>query len=451
MNSDWNLMGINKRYAVFSMCKENINVFNHKVGPFLYINQFNYCTHLIRVPLISFIRLGEQVEDLPTKCKFVLLSNVGRCGSTLLTQLFEEMPNSVAISEPEVLMEFSHEKTFDSFSDQQRYILLEACIRFLFRSAKQSKATNVIENFLIKPKAHGVSIAKELCNLYPNINHLYMYRHPAEYVRSIRSLYHSLFPAFVYKLLSIPTFYKWITSDSFGMNMKEFVLRHIDPRCKDDEGNLYRLKIKGALDKFDVEEERHLEQRFAAMYCANLLSILDIVSDGHGIIHVVSYHELKNDTESCMDRIYKFCDIKIPVANKKHSNVSKVRCLPEGDSQANSAISRRNLKSYQNILNEKDIMTVNDVLKYSGIPCCENFPLESDKFVACFNVLKSQNTSRQPCSFDSQTSHLSNEFEISKKLLVKDVSRNRYESQNKEIQSIHASNKSIWLPINRFF
>ena len=445
-------MGINKRFAIFSICKENTNVFNHKVGPFLYINQFNYCTHLIRIPLKSFVRLGQEAEDLPTKSKFVLLSNVGRCGSTLLTQLFEEMPNSVAISEPEVLMEFSHEKTFDHLTDQQRCILLQTCIRFLFLSAKESKEdSEVIENFLIKPKAHGVSIAKDLCRLYPNMKHLYMYRHPAEYVRSIRSLYHSLLPQFVYKLLSIPIVYDFLTSDSFGMNMKEFVLRHIDPRCKTNENNKYRLKMIGALKRFNVESEQHLEERFGSMYCANLLSILDIVSDGYSKIEIVSYHELKNDTDLCMKRIYQFCNIKALEKNDRLSEQEKVTSLPQGDSQANSPISQTNLKSYQNALNKKDIATLNEVLQYCGVPSCANFPLESDNFVKCFEILKSNSAALKPCSSELRRIYANYTLDASKENRKNISPIKCYQHPYSEIQSFQASNKSIWFPINRFF
>jgi hypothetical protein len=53
-------------------------------------------------------------------------------------------------------------------------------------------ADGVPPTVLIKPKAHGISIAKELSELYPDMKHLYMYRHPEEYVRSLRTVYRSL-------------------------------------------------------------------------------------------------------------------------------------------------------------------------------------------------------------------------------------------------------------------
>ena len=91
-------MSLEAKYAVFAMCPTDIDVFQHTAGPFLYINQFKYCTHIIRIPIEFFVQMGESFSGPPSNLKLVLLSNVGRCGSTLLTQLFEQMPKTVAIS-----------------------------------------------------------------------------------------------------------------------------------------------------------------------------------------------------------------------------------------------------------------------------------------------------------------------------------------------------------------
>ena len=50
---------------------------------------------------------------------------IGRCGSTLLAKLFEDLPNTVSISEPEILMAFRHEPTFDDEVPQRKIQLLQ--------------------------------------------------------------------------------------------------------------------------------------------------------------------------------------------------------------------------------------------------------------------------------------------------------------------------------------
>jgi hypothetical protein len=125
--SNITLIAIDSNFAVFAVVHgPNKDVLKHTTGPFMYINQFRLCGELIRMPIDSFLRLADEVGD-PVG-KMVILSNTGRCGSTLLTQLFEELPNTVAISEPEVLMAFTHESTFDDETPTRRSELLQ--VRF---------------------------------------------------------------------------------------------------------------------------------------------------------------------------------------------------------------------------------------------------------------------------------------------------------------------------------
>ena len=236
------------------------------------------------------------------------------------------------------------------------------------------------------------------------------------------------------------------------MNMKEFVARHIEPRCKKDEDNKYRLKILSALKIFNVESEKHLEERFGMMYCANLLSALDIATTNQSKTEVVSYHELKDDTDSCMKHIYQFCNIKGYQENTRVSGNVKVTNLPQYDSQANSPISKTNLKSYQNALNENNIKVLNEVLQYCGVPTCANFPIHSENFLNKFPILKSVPSSSKPCSLESNRSYKNyGSYNAAKEDLKTGIPMKYFQTPYPEIQPLQASNKSIWLPINRFF
>ena len=118
------LLNVDAKYAVFAVVQgPNKDVLKHTTGPFMYINQFNLCSELIRMPIESFLKLSDQIGD--PKAKLVILSNTGRCGSTLLTQLFEDLPHTVAISEPEAFMAFTHECEFDDEVPERRAQILK--------------------------------------------------------------------------------------------------------------------------------------------------------------------------------------------------------------------------------------------------------------------------------------------------------------------------------------
>ena len=441
-------MAIDKRFAVFAVCERDVNVYSHTVGPFFYINQFNHCTHLIRVPLESFIRLAAQVGDPSPKVKFVLLSNTGRCGSTLLTQLFEQLSNTVAISEPEVLMEFSQNNTFHSFSKARQHLLLQACIRLLFKSASQSKENKdqgEIDSFVIKPKAHGIFVAKSLNLLYPNIKNLYMYRHPVEYVKSVRSVYHSLMHPIVRHIMVYA---------AFDLNMYEFIMRQFGQQFE-DPNNMFSQKLVEAIKELDVDQNE--EERFAALYCGNLLSIMSMASSGMNNIGVVSYHELKDDTESDMRRILKHCDMGV-THKGLNEDASFVPHLPENDSQNNSGLSRNKLKSYQAILKTHEILVVDKVLELCGFPPCHKFPTSSaaltdllniKKEIKCLDLGEDSSLVGGPLRTSSET--CPNARKMGK---MSDSQGNNSKYAN-DIQKSKTTplvtNKSLWLPVNRFF
>ena len=86
------LLSVDEDHAIFVDCGE-VDVHDHiRTGPFFYINQFNHCERIIQIPIPQFMKLMEdnaEASPIPD-VNLILLSNTGRCGSTLLTQLFEK-------------------------------------------------------------------------------------------------------------------------------------------------------------------------------------------------------------------------------------------------------------------------------------------------------------------------------------------------------------------------
>ena len=89
-------MVLDVKYAWFAICKKN--VFTHTTGPLMCVSQYENIEFVIQIPLKFFMRLADKASQIPSDLNLVLLSNIGRCGSTLLTQMFEDLPNTVAVS-----------------------------------------------------------------------------------------------------------------------------------------------------------------------------------------------------------------------------------------------------------------------------------------------------------------------------------------------------------------
>jgi len=72
-----------------SMCERlwltGMHLWRSEYKSFIRHAQFEFCRHLIIVPLTTFHRLAETIGD--PKGELIFLFNTGRCGSTLLKQV----------------------------------------------------------------------------------------------------------------------------------------------------------------------------------------------------------------------------------------------------------------------------------------------------------------------------------------------------------------------------
>ncbi len=357
-------MAIDDNSVLFAVC--DVDVHRHDVGPFFYINQFNHLQRLIRIPLKHFVHLmkteaSERVDE--NELNLILLSNVGRCGSTLLTQLFERLPQTVSISEPEVLMPFAADPDlFKNNSDFTRLEVLKSCILALVASSSSGgeRKTNIV----IKPKAHAIAITSELDQLFPRVRHLYLYRHPAQYVTSVASVFSSLMH---------PVVRSAVVRFSIKMDMKAFVMTHFL-----DHTTPRAMEISSLMDKIDMKKNTY---RFAALFCANVLSAQE-QRERYGLnFKVVSYHELIKESDSVMADVSRFCEI-----NGAEEAASAVE-LPKHDSQNNSGLSRQHLHNFKKSLDEAKISEIDHVLKACRLAPCETFPIDSRSFDKMLDVV----------------------------------------------------------------
>ena len=110
-------------------------------------------------------------------------------------------------------------------------------------------------NVVIKPKAHAVALTRELASLYPNMKHLYLYRHPAPYVRSVQSVFNSL----LHPVVQTAMMRLSIKNDMHG-----FVMTHFP-----DQDSARARHISALMKRIDMDKNSH---RFACLFAGNVLS-----------------------------------------------------------------------------------------------------------------------------------------------------------------------------------
>ncbi len=147
-------------------------------APFYYLAQYEHATKAITLPFDDFIRLTEALP-YPDK-KFLFLYTVGRAGSTLLTQIFANDPDTVAISEPDILSDFS--LLAQKSPLQKAYVekLLLPCFKFF----SSSTATAGKQRILIKPRGFCIEMGEIIHTVLPDAKGIFLYRNAKPVIES---------------------------------------------------------------------------------------------------------------------------------------------------------------------------------------------------------------------------------------------------------------------------
>lgn len=144
--------------------------------PFVYQAQFDYAESLIAVSYAEFLRLADTLSVDANQ--LICIHNVGRCGSTLLSQALNQLDTVTALSEPDVFANFV---TLRHTPRDQQIRLLRACYKFVFRPAVVAETTR----YALKFRNHCADIMDTFAEAFPTAKHLFMYRNGMDWVASL--------------------------------------------------------------------------------------------------------------------------------------------------------------------------------------------------------------------------------------------------------------------------
>ena len=95
LQSNVSLCAITNKEAIFVETETGVNIYSSEVHPFLMGAQYLYAINVIKMPISDFVSLADKIGD--TTVPVICISNTGRCGGTMLTQMFECVPGTLAI------------------------------------------------------------------------------------------------------------------------------------------------------------------------------------------------------------------------------------------------------------------------------------------------------------------------------------------------------------------
>ena len=170
------LYSLTKHEAVFVETEEDIDINSSDESPFFTFAQFSRCKNVIKIPIHCFHALADKVggPSLPV----IWVSQSGRCGSTILCQVLENIPGTLVIAEPDPPAIIDSMYRTQGISEEERDRLLISTIKLLCKPHAGTK------RICIKTTGYCVSLVKPISKLFPDFNQILMYRNCEETVTS---------------------------------------------------------------------------------------------------------------------------------------------------------------------------------------------------------------------------------------------------------------------------
>ena len=169
------------RQATFVETPADVNL-SH--APFYSITQFEKAERIWTVSFETMLQLAQSaaIDDK----RLVLIYSVGRCGSTLASQIFAQVPGVINISEPYALMQLVIARNTKAVEDEALVALLKAAVCLLCKTAAETA-------WVIKGQSFVIELGDWLHEIYPQTRNLFLYRHAETWLRSGLRAYSNVF------------------------------------------------------------------------------------------------------------------------------------------------------------------------------------------------------------------------------------------------------------------
>lgn len=165
-------LDLENQQAIFVETPPEINLSR---APFYNTAQFLNAVRIFTISFEWMIRLSEEI-DLDDD-RVVLIYSVGRCGSTLASQIFAQVPGVINMSEPVSLTNLVVVRNAQRYNENYLLELLRSTMKILCKN----KAESV---WVIKGRSFDIEIGDWIHQLFPNTKKLFLYRNAETWLQS---------------------------------------------------------------------------------------------------------------------------------------------------------------------------------------------------------------------------------------------------------------------------
>ncbi|MEZ4591924.1 MAG: sulfotransferase [Chloroflexota bacterium] len=289
--------------------------------PFLYQAQYENATRLYSLSYRSFLKLAGMVRQ-PVK-PLIFIHSVGRCGSTLLSNVFNNQPDILSLSEPDAFTGLVMQRERNGRNDAQIIQLINAIIQLQCRPTPHLNP----QAYVIKFRSFSTVLIDLLHQAAPHAKHIFLYRNAEDQARSIARAFKAV---------------------EAGREALDTVALH------------ERTKFLPLLSQY-ANRARQGDLSEVEMNMLGWLSGLQSYLDQHAAgvpMCAVRYEEMINQPEPIVRALFEYC--RLPVTPERLALGVKAF---ERDSQQGSSLARTNLKQdQQNQLTAEHLAQIHQLL-----------------------------------------------------------------------------------------
>ena len=269
-------------------------------APFYYQAQYENAVNLFAV---SYEVLHRLANDISIDSKhLILIYSVGRCGSTLISSVLNQVEDIVSLSEPDIYTQLVEIREWDGSNDAEVSELLQTCTKILCKSPMQNTDPH---RLAIKFRSFCIEIADLMFKYLPDAKIIFLYRDADTWLKSaVRAFVHDDINS-VGNLESIEAWLRQLVS-------------LIDKHLSGNSESLSIAKI-GTL-----------------MWLSMMERYLKLYQEGVPML-AVRFNTLTTLPKQVIKRIFDYCDISI-------SDFEDIFKIFDRDSQEGTVLSRTNIQ-----------------------------------------------------------------------------------------------------------
>ena len=158
--------------AVFVETSAYVNLSHAAFYP---VTQFEEAERIYTIPFETMLMLAKSVAV--DDSRLISIYSVGRCGSTLASQIFAQVPGIINISEPGALSQLVIARNSQAYREDDLIALLQATIGMLCKTPAEKA-------WVIKGQSFVIELGDWWHELYPHTKNLFLYRHAETWLQS---------------------------------------------------------------------------------------------------------------------------------------------------------------------------------------------------------------------------------------------------------------------------